>query len=487
MTERQDLLALLDALPGARVLTVGDIMIDRYVHGDVERISPEAPIPVLSIRGRTAMLGGAGNVARNLVALGARGRFVATVGDDGAAGEVRDLLNKLDGIEANLIVAPGRQTSIKTRYLSRNQQLMRADWETAAPLPPETGALILDAASEAMNECAVVVLSDYGKGVLSGDAAAAIIDAARSAGKTVIVDPKGADFGRYRGAHVITPNRRELGEATGMPVAEDDEIVAAARSLIADCGIETVLVTRSRDGMTIVSGEGGVTHLGAVAREVFDVSGAGDTVVSALAAALAAGARLELAAELANVAAGIVVGKVGTAAAYASEVTAALHHRDLSTAEAKVMAIEPAMDRVELWRRQGLKVGFTNGCFDLLHPGHVSLLKQAREAGDRLVVGLNSDASTSRLKGPERPIQTEAARAAVLASLASVDMVVIFSEDTPEGLIESLRPDILVKGADWAMDKVVGAEFVQGYGGHVLLVELEDGHSTTATISRMSK
>ena len=487
MRSRQALHALVDALAQARVLTVGDIMIDRYVHGDVERISPEAPIPVLSIRERTAMLGGAGNVARNLVALGARGRFVATVGDDGAAGEVRDLLDKLDGIEANLIVAPGRQTSIKTRYLSGNQQLMRADWETADPLPPATDALILNAATDAMAECAVMVLSDYGKGVLSGGAAAVLIDAARSSGKTVIVDPKGADFGRYRGAHVLTPNRRELGEATGMGVADDDDIVAAARTLIADYGIDTVLVTRSRNGMTIVSGEGGVTHLGAEAREVFDVSGAGDTVVSALAAALAAGAHLERAAELANVAAGIVVGKVGTAAAYASDVTAALRHRDLSTAEAKVMAMEPAMDRVELWRRQGLKVSFTNGCFDLLHPGHVSLLKQAGEAGDRLVVGLNSDASARGLKGPERPVQTEAARATVLASLASVDMVVIFSEDTPRGLIESLRPDILVKGADWAMDEVVGAEFVQGYGGRVLLVELEEGHSTTATISRMAK
>ena len=487
MRSRQALHALVDALAQARVLTVGDIMIDRYVHGDVERISPEAPIPVLSIRERTAMLGGAGNVAQNLVALGARGRFVATVGDDGAAGEVRDLLDKLDGIEANLIVAPGRQTSIKTRYLSGNQQLMRADWETADPLPPATDALILNAATDAMAECAVMVLSDYGKGVLSGGAAAVLIDAARSSGKTVIVDPKGADFGRYRGAHVLTPNRRELGEATGMGVADDDDIVAAARTLIADYGIDTVLVTRSRNGMTIVSGEGGVTHLGAEAREVFDVSGAGDTVVSALAAALAAGAHLERAAELANVAAGIVVGKVGTAAAYASDVTAALRHRDLSTAEAKVMAMEPAMGRVELWRRQGLKVSFTNGCFDLLHPGHVSLLKQAGEAGDRLVVGLNSDASARGLKGPERPVQTEAARATVLASLASVDMVVIFSEDTPRGLIESLRPDILVKGADWAMDEVVGAEFVQGYGGRVLLVELEEGHSTTATISRMAK
>ena len=487
MSERQDLLALVDSLAQARVLTVGDIMIDRYVHGVVERISPEAPIPVLSIQGRTAMLGGAGNVARNLVALGAKGRFVATVGDDGPAGEVRDLLNKLDGIKPNLIVAPGRQTSIKTRYLSGNQQLMRADWETQTPVPPETGALILDAATAAMADCAVVVLSDYGKGVLGEGAAAVLIDAARSAGRTVIVDPKGPDFDRYRGAHVLTPNRRELGEATEMPVDDDDEIVAAARTLIKDCGIETVLVTLSRDGMAIVSGDGGVSHLGAEAREVFDVSGAGDTVVAALAAALAAGAEMELGAELANVAAGIVVGKVGTAAAYVSDVTAALHQRHLSTAEAKVMALDPALDRIQTWRRQGLKVGFTNGCFDLLHPGHVSLLKQARDAGDRLVVGLNSDSSARGLKGPERPVQTEAARAAVLASLASVDMVVIFSEETPEDIITALRPDILVKGADWSLDTVVGADFVKGYGGRVVLVDLEEGHSTTDTISRMKK
>ena len=292
---------------------------------------------------------------------------------------------------------------------------------------------------------------------------AELIAAARAAGKPVVVDPKGTDYGRYRGATVLTPNRKELHEATGMSVDGDDAIVAACRHLIATCGIDAVLATRSQDGMTLVTAQGQVHHLPAEAREVFDVSGAGDTVVATLAAALASGGSLLDGARLANVAAGIVVGKVGTAVAYADEVVAALHHDDLLLGETKVLGGDGAADQVEVWRRKGEAVGFTNGCFDLLHPGHISLLTQARAACDRLVVGLNSDASVARLKGPSRPVQSEAARATVLASLSMVDMVVIFGEDTPLDLIRRLRPAVLVMGADYPVETVVGAADVAGW------------------------
>ena len=487
MSERSTLVPLIEALGSARVLCLGDIMLDRFVYGNVSRISPEAPIPVVRVERDTAMLGGAGNVVRNLVSLGARVRVVATVGDDAAAGEIRALLDEHETIEPALVSEPGRQTSIKTRFLAGGQQMLRADRETTEPVAAGTRAAILAAADKGLAECAVVVLSDYGKGVFDPGVTQTIIRAAGKAGKPVIVDPKGIDYAHYRGADVLTPNARELAEATRMPVDDTDAVVAAARSLIEGCGVGAVLVTRSRDGMTLVSADGIVTHLEAEAREVFDVSGAGDTVVATLAAALGAGADLVHGAALANVAAGVVVGKVGTAAAYASDVVDALRHQDISTAEAKVLALRPALDRIDVWRREGLKIGFTNGCFDLLHPGHVSLLSQARGACDRLVVGLNSDSSVRRLKGPDRPLQAEAARGTVLASLTTVDMVVIFSEETPLQLIEAIRPDVLVKGADYRVETVVGADLVQGYGGRVLLADLEPGHSTSATLARMGK
>jgi D-beta-D-heptose 7-phosphate kinase/D-beta-D-heptose 1-phosphate adenosyltransferase len=331
-----------------------------------------------------------------------------------------------------------------------------------------------------------VVLSDYGKGVLTGTLIGRVIAAARGAGKPVIVDPKGPDYRVYRGATVLTPNRRELAEASRMADRTDDEIVAAARHIVARCEVDAVLVTRGGDGMTLVEGDN-AHHLAAEAREVFDVSGAGDTVVAVVAAALAAGLASPDAAGLANVAAGIVVAKSGTAVAGADEIVDALRAGELMSGERKSVSPAAALDRVATWRARGLTIGFTNGCFDLIHPGHVSLLAQARAACDRLVVGLNSDASARRLKGDGRPVQGEAARAAVLGSFASVDLVVIFDDDTPIALIEALRPDVLVKGADYSLDQVVGGDLVQGHGGRVLLADLEPGHSTTATIARMGK
>ncbi len=485
MTAHPTLIPLLSAITESRVLCVGDVMLDRFISGDVARISPEAPVPVLRIAQETEMLGGVGNVVRNLAGLGCSATLVATVGDDGAGRIVAENLADLGDINPDLIVDDSRPTAIKTRYLAGNQQMLRADKEVTGTLAPGTAEGLVAATMSGLNDCGALVLSDYGKGVLGGDRAQDLITAAKDAGKRVIVDPKGDDYSIYAGADLITPNRKELSEASGLVVNSVGAAVEAASNLLKRFDFGAVLVTLSQEGMVLVTPETSL-HVEAEAREVFDVSGAGDTVVATLAGALAAGAELPDAVKLANAAAGIVVGKVGTAAVYAAELVSALHHEEISRAEAKVLTLPEAKDRVEVWRRQGLKVGFTNGCFDLLHPGHVSLLDQSKATCDRLVVGLNSDASTARLKGPERPVQSEAGRATVLASLASVDLVVVFGDDTPLELIKALRPDVLVKGADYAKKDVVGAPEVESWGGRVHLADLQDGHSTTATIERLT-
>ena len=480
-----DLARHIDALAQARVLCVGDLMLDRFVYGAVDRVSPEAPIPVLRIEREAAMLGGAGNVAANLLALGAGCRFVSVVGDDGAGAEVRQLVAAETGTADGIVVEPARQTTLKTRFIGGRQQLLRADAETVAPIKAASAAAVLAAARAALGQVGAVVLSDYGKGVLTDALVADLIAAARAAGLPVVVDPKGTDYRRYRGASIVTPNRKELMQATRLPADDDAEVEAACRHLIATCGIDAVIATRSERGMSVVTRDGAAVHLPAEAREVFDVSGAGDTAVATLTAALSAGVDLDDAARLANLAAGIVVGKVGTAVVRAPELLAALHAQEWRHGEAKVAAREEAAESVARWRHLGKRVGFTNGCFDLLHPGHISLLTQARAACDVLVVGLNSDASVKRLKGDSRPVQSETARATVLASLGCVDLVVVFGEDTPEQLIRALRPDVLVKGADYTVETVVGADFVQSYGGRVVLANLVAGQSTTNTIRRM--
>jgi D-beta-D-heptose 7-phosphate kinase/D-beta-D-heptose 1-phosphate adenosyltransferase len=471
----------LRAFRAARVLCVGDVMLDHFVYGAVDRISPEAPIPVLRVERETRTLGGAGNVLRNLRALGAQAALVSVVGDDEAG---RQILGRLEEGESGLLVDPGRTTTLKTRYVAAQQQVLRADRERAAPLAAATRAALVEAVRARLAECDVVVLSDYAKGVLADGVAAELIALARAAGRPAIVDPKGADYEAYRGAAILKPNRAELAAASRLPVGTVEEVTAAARSLAARHGLGAVLVSLSQDGMLLIEKDGATASFAAEAREVFDVSGAGDTVVATLAAALASGAALPEAARLANVAAGIVVGKVGTAVTYVEELAAALAESH-GRGESKALPLPLALDRLAAWRRRGFRIGFTNGCFDLLHPGHVSLLAEARAACDRLVVGLNSDASVKRLKGEARPVQNEAARAAVLSSLASVDLVVIFDEETPIGLIEAIRPDVLVKGADYALDQVVGADLVRSRGGEVRLAALVQGHSTTATIRRM--
>ncbi|MFQ5785722.1 MAG: D-glycero-beta-D-manno-heptose-7-phosphate kinase [Alphaproteobacteria bacterium] len=481
------LAARIAELAASRVLCVGDVMLDRFVYGAVSRISPEAPIPVFQIEREANMPGGAGNVVRNLTALGSAACFVTVVGDDPAGDELTRMIGGDKRVEPYLLVERDRPSTVKTRYIAEGQQLLRADAETTRPISAETAETLVRVVGDTVEACDIVVLSDYAKGVLADNVVGAVIEAARAAGKPVVVDPKGGDFTRYRGATVLTPNRRELVAATGMAADDDASVAAGATALIERCGVRAAVVTRGRDGLTLVERDGAAEHLTAEAREVYDVSGAGDTLLATLAAALGRGAALAEAAQLANSAAGIVVGKLGTAVVFADELLHALHANEWSAIEARIATRAGAIEQVERWRHDGERVGFTNGCFDLLHPGHVSLLAQAKAACDHLVVGLNSDASVTRLKGPDRPIQSEAARSQVLASLASVDLVVVFEEDTPTALLEALRPDLLVKGADYTLDEVVGGDFVRSYGGRVMLAKLAPGYSTSDTIARIAR
>ena len=477
-----DLAAAVRLLGHTNVLVVGDVMLDRYVYGQVERISPEAPVPILTIDREISMPGGAGNVVRNLTALGAAVAFISVVGDDQAGSDLTGLIGGQPNVEPWLLVQGGRITTLKTRYLSAGQQLLRADREETSPVQPRLAERLVRIARDAMAATTLTVLSDYQKGLLSGEVPTQLIAAAREAGRPIIVDPKGPDYSRYAGADIIMPNRADLAEATGMRVDSEAAIVAAATALRQRHGFSAVVVTRGNDGVTLLD-DSGARHFPAEAAEVYDVAGAGDTAVATLAAALAARLDLPVAVRLANIAAGVVVGKVGTAVARESDLLAALSPQ--GSALRKIVSREAAIEHVQRWHHKGWRVGFTNGCFDLLHPGHLHLLEEAREACDRLVVGLNSDPSVRRLKGAGRPVQPEAARAAMLASLASVDLVTVFEEDTPEALIAALHPDMLVKGANYSLDQVVGADLVRGWGGVVMLAELVLGHSTAATVERI--
>lgn len=482
---------VLERFASARVVCLGDIMLDRYVYGRVDRISPEAPIPVIAVERETTMLGGVGNVARNVAALGGTASLLATIGDDEPGREVVRLIAQEHRIEPDLITDMGRATTVKTRFVAGSQQLLRADQEVALPLSQASVDGVVDAARAEMQGAGAIVLSDYAKGCLSDNVLQAIIGTARDMGLPVIVDPKSADFSRYSGATLIKPNLKELALATGMRCETDAEVLDAAHDALIRANADAILVTRSQAGMTLVarSGERGeleASHFPAQALEVFDVSGAGDTVLATLGLAIASGVDLVQASAIANAAAGLVVAKVGTAVVYPSELTRALHAADVSKADRKICSLTEAQDVTARWRAQGQSIGFTNGCFDLIHPGHLSLLRQARAECDRLVVGLNSDSSVKALKGESRPLQGEMARALVLASLEDVDMVVVFSDETPLDLINTLKPDVLVKGADYTVDTVVGADIVQAHGGRVVLAELVPGESTTRTIERLT-
>ncbi|MBI2798835.1 MAG: D-glycero-beta-D-manno-heptose-7-phosphate kinase [Gammaproteobacteria bacterium] len=483
----EQLLPRLSLMTGARTLVIGDVMLDRYVYGSVERISPEAPVPVLTIEREIAMPGGAGNVARNLATLGAKTSFGSVLGSDAAAADLTRIFATESLITPHLVIDPTRHTTVKTRFVGASQQLLRVDHEQREALNEVTQRALLKLIEELTTEHDVMILSDYDKGLLKGGLAGGLISVARRAGIKVLVDPKGRDYSRYRGADILTPNRQELAEATGMATLDNNQVEAAARKLISEFDFGAVLATRGALGMALVQRDGPATHIPARVVEVFDVSGAGDTVIAVLAAAIAAGAPLLDAAVLANFAAGIVVAKLGTATCSLDELSGALRREFHIPYNEKVFRLVELQNKLESWRHAGLRIGFTNGCFDILHPGHISLIRQARSACDRLVVALNSDSSVRQIKGDGRPVNDERARALVLASLADVDAVILFEEQTPLTLIQQLLPDVLVKGADYTEDAVIGADVVKAHGGRVILADLMAGWSTTNTIARMQE
>jgi D-beta-D-heptose 7-phosphate kinase/D-beta-D-heptose 1-phosphate adenosyltransferase len=466
------------ALPhfnSAQVLVVGDVMLDRYWHGATARISPEAPVPVVQVQQKEDRAGGAGNVALNVAALGGGVSLLGLVGDDEAA---KVLLQRLQAaqVHCNFETVATHPTITKLRVISRHQQLLRMDFEEAFSV--QDSAALAARAQSLFAHVGVIVLSDYNKGALlhAGD----MIAAARAAGKCVLVDPKGTDFSRYRGATLLTPNLHEFETVVGA-CRDERDLVQKGLQLMLDLDLQALLITRGEHGMTLLQqGEQQELHLPAQAREVFDVTGAGDTVIATLATALAAGVSMQHAVVLANIAAGIVVGKLGTATVSGPELRRALQQahgvgRGVMTENQLQIALDDA-------RANGEKIVFTNGCFDLLHPGHVAYLEDAKKLGQRLVVAVNADASVKRLKGEGRPVQPAESRMAVLAGLEAVDWVVVFEDDTPERLLQLLKPDVLVKGGDYRPDQVVGAPIVQAYGGDVKVLSFVDNCSTTSIV-----
>lgn len=477
----------LPTLSDCRVLVLGDIMLDRYVFGEVRRISPEAPIPVLRAQRANRVLGGAGNVATNVVALGAQAILIGLVADDAAGREVVDAVADTGGgVTMHAVMEAGRPTTVKTRFMSGSHQLLRLDEEISVHAGVVASDALLEAYARALPKADIVVLSDYAKGVLSDQVLRGAIAQARAAGKPVIADPKRLDFAAYAQVTVLTPNELEVTAATGIPTQDDAGAVAAGQAALDASGADAVLVTRSEKGLTLVRRTAPPLHLPTHALEVADVSGAGDTLMASFAVMLASGVGMAEAARIANVAAGLSVAKQGTATVSHAELAAALNPpAAVLEPEEKFVCLDEAARVVATWQADGLRVGFTNGCFDLIHPGHVRLLTRARARCDRLVVALNADASVKRLKGPTRPIQDEQARAAVMSGMAAADLVILFEQDTPLAAITRLQPDMLFKGADWgSIEQVVGHEVVLARGGEVALLDFEDGHSTTRLIAK---
>ncbi|WP_348766666.1 bifunctional D-glycero-beta-D-manno-heptose-7-phosphate kinase/D-glycero-beta-D-manno-heptose 1-phosphate adenylyltransferase HldE [uncultured Salinisphaera sp.] len=464
----------------ARVLVVGDIMLDRYWYGDTGRISPEAPVPVVRIAEEERRLGGAANVALNLARVGAQTRLLGVIGQDEPADATRSLLEEA-GVVADLIASDTHPTIAKLRVMSRNQQLIRLDFEKSFALDGafDRGGLV-ERYRAALEQVDVVVCSDYGKGTLAD--VDTIIAIAGERNIPVLVDPKGADWQRYAGAHLITPNLHEF-EAVVGPVGDDTALTHEAATLRTRLDIDALLVTRSEKGMSLFAHDGHL-HLPAQAQEVFDVTGAGDTVIALMAAGLGAGLALADAAAIANLGAGIVVAKLGTATVTPGELKQAAHSQRNGP---RGLIDEDALSAIVAERRaRGERVVMTNGCFDLLHPGHIAYLEAARALGDYLVVAVNDDASVRRLKGPSRPLNDLDHRMQVLRGLSAVDWVVAFSEDTPERLICRILPDVLVKGGDYTPDQIAGGECVRAAGGEVRVLEFVDGYSTTSIIERMN-
>jgi len=469
--------ALKDAKPN--ILVIGDLMIDHYLWGSAERISPEAPVQVVDIAKESSVLGGAGNVINNLISLGATVNVASVVGDDEIAKELTIMLKSIGVKTEGLITQEGRKTSKKSRVIAANQQILRYDKESKETISSGSVEKIIKAIEKDLFVTDMIILSDYGKGVISETLAQEVIALAKKEKIKVLVDPKGTDYSKYRGAHMLTPNKKEASEATGVEIKDDESLEKALLSLKEQCALERSMITLSEDGIAIYDGE--VKRFPTVAQEVFDVTGAGDTVIASIAFALSAGLSIEETARFSNLAAGVVVGKVGSATVTLDEIEIYESKLHQSNSDAHIKSFEEIGRIVKRAKAHNQRVVFTNGCFDILHVGHVKYLQEAKSFGDILIVGLNSDASVRELKGPTRPVNTEDDRAYILAALDAVDYVVKFSDDTPHDLIRMIAPDVLVKGGDYQGKRVVGTEFAKV----LKLVDFVDGKSTSKTIEKI--
>jgi len=463
------------------ILVIGDLMIDHYLWGGCERISPEAPVQVVDIARETTVLGGAGNVINNLVTLGAQVSVSGVIGDDENGEELRAMLSTIGASSEGLITQTGRKTSKKSRIIASNQQILRYDKESKDSIDTTSETAIATYVESVIHSCDIIILSDYGKGVITDAVAGGVIAAARAAGKKVLVDPKGKDYRKYRGAYLLTPNKKEASEATGIVIQDEASLKKALLSLKETCDLECSMITLSEDGIAIYDET--MRRFPTVAKEVFDVTGAGDTVIASLSFALSCGYTIDQAAPFANHAAAVVVGKIGSATVTLGEIEEYESSLHQSTSDMHIKSHEEIFALSDRLKKEGKKVVFTNGCFDILHVGHVKYLQEAKSYGDVLIVGLNSDSSVRELKGPTRPVNVQEDRAYILAALESVDYVVLFSEETPHELIKNIGPDILVKGGDYEGKSVVGAEFAK----ELRLVQFVDGKSTTATIERINE
>jgi D-beta-D-heptose 7-phosphate kinase / D-beta-D-heptose 1-phosphate adenosyltransferase len=470
--------------PQIKIMVIGDLMLDRYFWGSVSRISPEAPVPVVNIQKKTCSLGGAGNVALNLIALGCNVDLLGIVGHDADADELRQKAADLGIDIKGLLSDPSRPTTVKTRIVSDSQQMMRLDSEVSTFISEEIERDLLKISCEKLDTVDIAILSDYAKGVLTDRFLSSFLDLANQKKVRVLVDPKRKDFSAYANACAVTPNRSESQIALGHSLVTDLDFELAAKEFQDKYNFESVLLTRSEQGMTLLS-DGIIRHFPTQAKQVFDISGAGDSVISVLAAGLAAGLSWPEATELANLGAGIAVQKFGTSPVTADELIQVLEQEGVSSINSKVLGIDDLQRKIAAWRSEGKKIAFTNGCFDILHVGHVVYLDKTRDLADILIVGLNSDASVRRLKGSQRPLNIEIDRARVLAALEPVDAVILFEDDTPIDLIITIKPDILAKGADYTEKDVIGAEFVRSYGGEIKLIPLVEGRSTTKILNKI--
>ena len=474
--EATRLAARMLSFQGSSIMVVGDVMLDRFVDGAINRISPEAPVPILEKTEDSVMPGGAANVAINLAGLGCEVRLLSVTGSDAAGLTLAQLLGSNLAIDFHQIVDHDRPTTTKTRFRANKQQILRVDNEVTRPISDDTASQLLSSFAESLPGVNLIVLSDYAKGVLAPDVIARIADMAKQANIPVVTDPKLADFSVYAGTDLLTPNLSELKSAT--PIAGDglEDIAAAATQLAISHDIGAILVTLSARGMLLANADGSWEHDPTRAREVFDVSGAGDTVIAMIAAVMSGGGTVADAVRIANIAAGVVVGKVGTATASPGEILA------MAGPTTPELDLSDLAARCASWRADSKRIGFANGCFDLLHPGHLHLLTAASQSCDRLIVGLNSDASVKRLKGEDRPVQSDLQRAAIISSLPMVAGVAVFEENTPLDLITALQPDIIFKGGDYRPEDVVGGDVAAARGGEVVIIPTLGSHSSTALI-----